>query len=177
MGKLTTITRPYAKAIFQLAQQSNSFEAWQKQLDYFALIAHEPSMKRWLLGTQPDDKTFEFLSHLAEGYADVHGLNLLKLLIENKRLEILPELAKAFFELHQFFNQVVEVEVTSASELSASQIAATQAALEQRLQKKVNIQSTVDKSLIGGLVIKAADTVIDGSVRSKLTRMSQTLLS
>lgn len=177
MEKFTTIARPYAKAIFELAQQSNSFEAWQKQLDFFALIAQDPSMKRWILGTQPDEKTFVLLSQVAEGYADTQGLNLLKLLVENKRLQILPELSKAFYELHQVLNQVVDVQVTSASDLSVSQKEATQGALEQRLQKKVLMNCTVDESLIGGLVIKAEDMVIDGSVRSKLTRMSQTLLS
>ena len=95
----------------------------------------------------------------------------------NETLLVLPQIATQFSELKAEYEKVISVDVTSAVELTAEQQTTLSAALEKRLARKVKLNCMVDANVVSGLVIKAGDMVIDGSVRGKLSRLATTIQS
>ena len=106
---------------------------------------------------------------------DDHGRGFLKLLAENKRLELLPEIHEQFQALRAEWERTLEVEVVSAYELDDADAERLKTRLAERYDRQVSMTSRVDSSLIGGAVIRAGDTVIDGSVRGRLGKLAEQL--
>jgi F-type H+-transporting ATPase subunit delta len=121
------------------------------------------------------DKLAEVFINICGEQLNTHGQNLIKVLAENKRLSALPEIAALYAELKAEFEKEIDVQVTSATELSADQQSKLSASLEQRLARKVKLNCNVDPALVAGVLIKAGDMVIDGSVKSKLNRLADAL--
>jgi F-type H+-transporting ATPase subunit delta len=105
------------------------------------------------------------------------GQNLLKVLAENGRLKVLPNILDEFLFLKNEHEKVIEADVISAVALDDTQLAAISAKLGKRLEREVKLNCSVDETLIAGVVIRAGDLVIDNSVRGKLTRLNDTLQS
>jgi len=105
------------------------------------------------------------------------GGNMIRLLAENRRLALLPQIAVLFEALKAEYQKAVEVEVSTAFEISAETVELLSKALARRLDRKVTLQARVDSSLIGGAVIRAGDTVIDNSVRGKLKKLAESFNS
>ncbi len=108
---------------------------------------------------------------------DAHGQNLLKVMAENGRLAALPDVCEQFFILKKEHEKEIDVEVISASELSDEQLANIGSKLEARLERKVKLNCSVDETLLGGVIIRAGDLVIDDSARGRLNRLSDALQS
>ena len=105
-----------------------------------------------------------------------HGQNLIKVLAENGRLQALPDVSELYNAYKSEYDKQIDVDVTSAVELTDAQQAELSASLEKRLARKVKLNCNVDPALVAGvMLIKAGDTVIDGSVRSKLNRLADAL--
>lgn len=105
------------------------------------------------------------------------GQNLIKVMAENERLLVLPQVAQLYIELKAEYEKEITVDVTSAVEITAEQQTSLSAALEKRLARKVKLNCVVDDAVVSGLIIKAGDMVIDGSVRGKLDRLATTMQS
>jgi F-type H+-transporting ATPase subunit delta len=105
------------------------------------------------------------------------GSNLVRLLAENRRLVLLPQISELFDALKDAREKSIDVEISSAYALSDAVVASLTAALEKRLDRTVKLHRTVNKQLIGGVVIRAGDTVIDSSVRGKLNKLAESLSS
>ncbi|WP_278358111.1 F0F1 ATP synthase subunit delta, partial [Idiomarina abyssalis] len=103
--------------------------------------------------------------------------NFVKVLAENERLPVLPAVSELYQTLRAEHDKEVTVDVKSAVKLLKAQQTALSKALEKRLQRKIKLNCSVDKSIIGGLVIEAGDTVIDGTLRGKLDRLAYALQS
>jgi F-type H+-transporting ATPase subunit delta len=103
------------------------------------------------------------------------GQNFVGVLAEYGRLALLPTIAELFELLKANHEKTMDVAVTSAFEVSDQQKTDLAAALQRMLQRDINIETEVDKSLIGGVVIRAEDTVIDDSVKGRLAKLSQVL--
>ncbi len=176
MAEAKTIARPYAEAAFALARERKALEAWSHMLALAAAVASDPNMAR--LAADPKI-TGERLLALFLGVCgerlDAAGQNLIRVLIENRRLALLPEIAAVYEELKNAAEARVEATVVSAFELDAGQIKRIEAALERRLQREVRVSTTVDRGLIGGVFIRAGDLVIDASVRGQLARLAANL--
>ena len=99
----------------------------------------------------------------------------LQALAEHNRLPLLPEVLTQFEELKAKEEESIDVEVLSAFELTETQVEEIKSTLNKRFDKQINIESSVDKTLIGGAIIRAGDLVIDGSARGKLTKLADTL--
>ena len=173
MSQALTLARPYARAAFAIARDANALPAWSDALAFAARVAADPSVAA-LLGnpglTQADATTL-----LAPDAADATFGNFLGLLFENRRLSLLPEITGQFDELRFEAERVVKAKVTSAVALAASELDTIKAALAKRFGREVEVEASVDESLIGGAVIDAGDVVIDGSLKGKLGRLQAAL--
>ncbi|HOZ24344.1 MAG TPA: F0F1 ATP synthase subunit delta [Thermomonas sp.] len=173
MSQALTLARPYARAAFAIARDTNALPAWSDALAFAARVAADPAVAA-LLGnpglTQADATTL-----LAPDGADALFGNFLGLLFENRRLSLLPEITGQFDELRFEAERVVKAKVTSAVALPAAELATIKAALAKRFGREVEVETAVDESLIGGAVIDAGDVVIDGSLKGKLGRLQAAL--
>jgi F-type H+-transporting ATPase subunit delta len=183
MADTSTIARPYAKALFDLANGERKLVAWSSALGAAAAVVADAGAKRALANPAFDDAARvtlvgSIVSAIKGGevLATPAGKNLLKLLAENDRLTALPEIAAQFDLLKAEAENTVNVTVTSATPIDKTLAVEIKKALEQKLKRTVELTLTVDASLIGGAVIQADDMVIDGSVRTRLQRLTETLV-
>ena len=177
MSEFVTVARPYAKAAFDFAVEHQSLDRWQSMLAFTAEVTRDEQIEELLSGaTAPEALSATFIAICGEQLDDA-GQNLIRVMAENKRLRVLPEVLQQFIELRAALEATVEVEVTSASALSEEQQAKIAAAMEKRLSRKVKLNCKIDKSVLAGVIIRAGDMVIDGSVRSRLERLADVLQS
>jgi len=177
MSELTTVARPYAKAAFDYAVETNSVDNWLSMLVFAAEVAQNETMTAYLSGGASVEQAQELFLKVCDEQLDSNGQNLIKVMAENDRLLVLPQVAQQFSALKTEYEKEAVVDVTSAVELTAEQVNTLSAALEKRLARKVKLNCNVDESVVSGLVIKSGDNVIDGSVRGKLNRLASTLQS
>ena len=175
MSELTTVARPYAKAAFDFAVEKGTVAQWQEMLFFAGEVTANESMQSVLSGAMAADSLAQLFINVCGEQLDEHGQNLIKVLAENKRLPALPAISSLFNALKAEYDKEIEVQVTSAAELSEQQQTSLSSSLEKRLARKVKLHCDVDASLVAGMVIKAGDTVIDGSIKSKLSRLSDAL--
>ncbi len=173
MAEKSTIARPYAEAVFQLADANGQLKEWSAMLQTVALIATDAGMQG-IIGNTSVNK-----AQLAQLVIDVAGdvltdpgRNLIKLLAENRRLDVIAEITVQFEILKAETEKTVEAEMVCAQKVSAKQQSMIAAKLKARLGREVSLKCTVDESLMGGAIIKAGDMVIDGSVSGQLNKLS-----
>jgi F-type H+-transporting ATPase subunit delta len=176
MADKSTLARPYARAVFELARETRSFEPWSRRLAFAAVAVSDADVRRLLDDPRrPPRKQAELLLDLC-GEPEAQELrNLLMMLADNGRLGVLPEIAAAYETLRAEAEGRIEVEVRSAEPLAESTRATLKQALERRLKRSVELANVIDPSLIGGAVIRAGDMVIDGSVRGRLQGLAAAL--
>ena len=184
MADNNTIARPYAQAIFDLAQESGELAAWSDSLKVAGELLADDQLVRYLGAPQlNDEQRLEFLTGLFEDArvaqlsgGDKKGTNFLKLLLENRRVNVLPEISEHFEVLKDETENSVDATITSATELSKAQSDEIARALKARLGRDVKITTEIDETLIGGAVIRAGDVVIDGSLRARLEGLANALI-
>jgi len=173
MAEKSTIARPYAEAVFQLAQSSGQLKEWSGILQTIAIIAADAEMQRIFGNTSvTKSQVADLVMDVAGKALTEQGSNLVKLLAENRRLNVMTEIAEQFEALKAEAEKTVEAEVVAASEVSQAQQAEIAAKLKARLGCEVSLKCSVDESLMGGAIIKAGDLVIDGSVSGQLNKLS-----
>jgi F-type H+-transporting ATPase subunit delta len=173
MSQNLTLARPYARAAFALSREDNSIAAWSQALTFAARVAADPQVHSLLNHPQlTEDDAVTLLG--TDGAGENFG-RFLRLLADNRRLVLLPEIAGLFEALRAEAEHVVKARVTAASELPASELESIRAALRRRFGREVEVETAVDESLIGGALIDAGDVVIDGSLRGQLQRLQATL--
>lgn len=177
MSELTTIARPYAKAAFDFAVESQAVANWNDMLFFAAEVAKNEDVVSFLSGSHSPDVTSDLFIKVCGEQLNESGQNLVKVMAENGRLVALPAVAELFAELKAQYENEIEVDVTSATEMNDAQQASLVTALEKRLARKIKLNCNVDAALVGGVLIKAGDTVIDATIRGKLDRLSTTLQS
>jgi F-type H+-transporting ATPase subunit delta len=173
MSQALTLARPYARAAFGLARDAGAFAPWSDALGFAARVGVDPQAAA-LLG-HPALGRDDAVALLAADGAPQAFRDFLALLADNRRLPLLPEIAGLYEELRAEAEHVVKAKVTSASALPAAELDGIKAALRKRFGREVEVETAVDESLIGGAVIAAGDTVIDGSLRGKLARLQASL--
>jgi F-type H+-transporting ATPase subunit delta len=176
MAEQITVARPYAEAVYSLAQQGGAFDKWSQMLVFAAAVAADGQM-RDLIGnpklTVPDQER-AFLA-VCDKALDDQAKNLVHLLVENRRLPLLPAISEAYEQLKAEHEGVLEAEIISAYPLSDAQKQEVVTHLESRFKRKTDATVTVDPELIGGVRIVVGDVVIDASVRGQLQNMAFTL--
>lgn len=186
MADNNTVARPYAQAAFDVAQENNALAELSESLMAAAALFDDGQVAAFL--ARPSLNNEQRLKFLQGLFAKVvgedsvfaggsqHGTNFIKLLLEYRRVAVLPEISAHFEELKAKVENTVDAVVTSATQLSESQVSAIAAALKKRLGSDVNIETEIDENLIGGAVIRAGDVVIDGSLRARLEGLATALI-
>lgn len=178
MAELKTVARPYAKAAFEVAREQGKVTEWADMLSVLASVTVESKLKSAL--ENPAFSTEEKANVLANVCAEEtteQGKAFLLTLAENKRLSLIPAISELFQQFKLNFEKAVDVEFTSAFELSTEQAQSLAASLSKKLDRTVNLTSETDASLIGGVVIRTGDLIIDGSVRGKLAKLAEAINS
>lgn len=175
MSELTTIARPYAKAAFDFALEQGQLDKWQSMLHFAAKVAENEDVKAFIQSALSATKIAEMFLAVCADQLDQYGQNFIRVMAENKRLTALPAVFSLFVELYAQHQSVKDVFVTSAIELTKAQQVKIAKAMQAKLNSDVRIVPQVDKSLIAGVIIRYDDTVIDGSSRGQLSRLSQEL--
>ncbi len=177
MAELTTVSRPYANAIFNLAKKERQLPAWSKMLGVLSVTAADDRVKRLLESPQITNLLkAQRLIEVCSDELDDRGRRFLRVLAENDRLDLIAAITEQFEQLKAQEERILEVEVISAFAVSESEELNLKQALERKFEKEVILASRVDSALIGGAIIRAGDTVIDGSVRGKLDKLAESLL-
>ena len=175
MAEVATIARPYSEAIFEVADAEGKLAAWLDVLTRLAAVGADPDVLR-LLGdpTVTPDALYGVIAGTA-GDLPVEAQNLLRVLIDNARVAVLPEIRDHFEALKNGREGVVDADIATAYPLDDAQLGALVKDLEARFRRRINPRVTVDEELIGGASIAVGDEVIDGSVRGKLAAMAAAL--
>lgn len=174
MPNTTTIARPYAKAIFEYARDTENLGHWSAILQVLAVAVSDEKAKQFISNPAvTNDQMRELLMSVVKCSAKEKEAveNFVSLLAQNKRLLILPDLKVLFDSLRAEQEKTLEVRVLSFAELSTAQQKQLISSLSKRVQREVTLSISIDKSLLGGAVIYADDLIIDGSVRGKLTKL------
>ena len=176
MAEAITIARPYAVAAFRLAKEKNALANWSDMLNFVAQVVANEQMKAYIDDPKVNAADIEkAVLTVANGKVDEQVNNLIKLLVEYRRLTVMPDIAAAFDELKAQDEGVLEAEITAASQPSDADIAGVVKRLEAKFGKKVEASVKVDPELLGGIKIVVGDTVIDASVRGQLQQLAYTL--
>jgi F-type H+-transporting ATPase subunit delta len=176
MSNAKTLARPYAKAAFELAVAENATGRWSDMLDLASTAVTEKSLSVLLespLATS--NQIVGILAQTAGESFDARFNNFLAVLAENKRLSLLPEIANLYQGLREEADKLLRVRVVSAFALDDSQATRLKDALAKRFNREILLEAEVDRSVIGGAVVYAGDQVIDGSLRGRLQKLSNSL--
>lgn len=178
MAELSTVARPYAEALFELARDEGTLTQWSELLASMAQVVALRDVQEALNNpTLSHDQRYELFIGLLETKLSDKAQNFVQLLIRNERLLLLPAVAQQFEVLRHKLEGTALAEITSAFELSESQVNDLVAALEKKFGLKLKAEVTVDSSLIGGVRVKVGDQVLDTSVQAQLAHMRDKLLS
>ncbi len=181
MAEASTLARPYAQAIFELATSNNTLKLWSDSLEFLKEVTADKSMVELI--SNPDITNEQVISLMLTICQDgqleldkkVH--NFLKVAAENGRLDVVPHIAEQFEVLCSEEKGSIDAHVVSTYTINTIQKKSIIAALKQKLGREVTITTQIDKSLLGGVIIHAGDMVIDGSVKSQLEKITNALLS
>jgi F-type H+-transporting ATPase subunit delta len=177
VASFTTIARPYARAAFEYARSKKAVPQWSEQLALLAALVQHEKLQPLLHNpklTRPERAAL--LIKVGDRKLDEPARNFVNLLAENGRLDVLPEIVVQFERLRAEQESTLEVRLISAQNVPKAEQDAIVKALEKRFDKKVELRTEKDESLIGGAVIKAGDLVIDGSIKSRLQKLATALL-
>lgn len=171
MAELATIARPYAEALFRVAKAGN-LTAWSEIVAEMAHVASHPDVDALSRNPKVSDSDIAatFLS-LLKSPLNAEAQNFTRMLVENGRIPLLPEIAVQFQALKNAQEGAADAEITSAFPITDGQVTSLLAVLEKKFGRKLNPSVSVDNALIGGVRVVVGDEVLDTSVRAKLQQM------
>jgi len=176
MAELTTIARPYAQAVFDLARDTHQLSEWSAMLRFIEEVYANPEIQTALANPRLTRQDIErLLLAICGEKLNNAARNLLIVLVRNDRLTTLPEITALYERLKEQFENMLEATVESAYPLEEAQLGTLMAKLQKRTGRKINLKVSVVPELIGGVKIQIGDDVWDGSVRGELERMSYAL--
>lgn len=176
MAENQTVARPYAKAVFDCAVEQKNLDGWQAQLEAMAAATSDKVFLDMLKNAPSSDSAAKMLKQLLDGLLDDYGSNLIDLLGENGRYEVVPDIYREFVQMRDEYEKVLKAQVITARELDSKELDAIKEKLALRYgSSKVELECTLDPAIIGGAILKVGDEVIDASVKTSLSNLSSTL--
>jgi len=176
MAELLTLARPYAEAAFKRAKETATIQEWAEALKFLSVLAEDRDLLTIVDNPRVGkDNIARLLLDICQDNISTEAKNLVRLLIANGKLSLLPKIS-ALYEEHRAEDEgYVNVDLFSAYPLTKAEQNKYSAMLEKQLHKKVNAVVTVDKALLGGILAKAGDKVIDGSIRGQIHQLAKRL--
>ena len=176
MAEISTIARPYAVAIFNLAKEEKSLSDWSDMLALMSSIVENKDIKLFIQDSKVLDVDREkVLLDICGNQINNSGKNLIKLLVEYKRLLILSEITLVFESLKADDEGAMEAQIIMAEKPDEKMVENLINSLEKRFDKKIEGKVVIDKSIVGGTKIIVGDSVIDASVREQLDNLAYKL--
>ena len=173
MAEISTIARPYAQAVFDLAKEQKQLQAWSETLSLLSQVVDDEAVKSVINDSKTLDTDKEkLLLDICKKNINKEGENFIKLLIENKRLLILPFISAAFENLKANEEGSVTANIVVATKITKKETDEIIKNLEKKLNKKIEATVEIDQSILGGSVITVGDTVIDASVKGQLESLA-----
>jgi F-type H+-transporting ATPase subunit delta len=178
MARRDTAARRYAEAAFEVAQRDDTVADWRRELDAAAAICADEAVVHALANPAvPLEQRWAAAQKIFGTVASQPVLNLVGLMLRRGRIDQLPRIAAEFRRLDNGRQGIVPAHVTSAAPLTDQETRAVVARMEQLTGGRVELDVAVDPSLLGGLVVRVGDRLIDGSVRGRLERLRNQLVS
>ncbi len=186
MSDTSTIARPYAQALFDIASAEDLLSQWSESLAALATIVADDDARAFLMRPEIDaEARAEFLQAVgseagAAGAGFVsssRGQNFIRLLVENGRLLALPDISTRFDALKAEAENTIKATLVMAADVESDFAARISASLEKKLGRKVELELEIDDELLGGAIVRAEDMVIDGSVKTRLRKLAESLIS
>lgn len=176
MSEAITTARPYAQAAFDEAQKLADLKGWAEMLVSLAEAVSYPEVRAIVTSPRVARTQVESLMEgLLGSQASLQQHNFVRVLVDNQRLLLLPEITALYEALRAEAEKTVNVVVDSAFELSAAQQEKIVSSLKARMGREIKLVCKVNKELLGGVIIRAGDKVIDGSARTRLGEMANAL--
>ncbi|MCH4563203.1 F0F1 ATP synthase subunit delta [Halomonas sp. EGI 63088] len=176
MAELSTVARPYAKAAFEYARDHQVLDAWAGWLAMLGQVAADRDVQKLLSSPKlSTERKVALVIEVADVDVDDAARRFLETLGEKGRLAALTDIAEQFERLRAELEKRIDVTVVSAYALDDKQQQKLAGALKKRLNREISITTQVDPTLLGGVILRTGDTVIDGSVRGRLNRLTEAL--
>jgi len=176
MAEAITVARPYALAAFDEARKLGDLKNWSDMLQSLAHAVENAEVRAAITSPRVARNQLENLMlGLCGDKASKPGQNFIKLLVENQRLTLLPEITALFEAMRAEAEKSVDVVVTSAFDLDEAQKQKISTAMKNRIGREIRLSCEIDRNLLGGVIIRAGDKVIDGSARTQLSELANAL--
>jgi F-type H+-transporting ATPase subunit delta len=167
----SSAARRYTQAIAELAAEDNSFDTWQRDLEALGAVVADAEVLAWLQNPAVNDADKMSAVTTVLGGAQPETRNLLQMLIQRRRLELVPEINALFHDAVMAHKGIVLVDVTTADALDDAGKELVRERLKAIVGKDVELRLHEDASIIGGIVARIGDQIIDGSVVNQLRRL------
>lgn len=176
MAELNTLARPYARAAFEYACGKDALTEWSLQLATVAAITANSQVKIALASPSlTSEEKAKLVVELAGDALNEAQQRYISVLADNHRLPLLPDIAVQFERLKTEHEKLVDVSISTPFELDEAAVEKLKQSLSSKMARQINVVTSVDNSLLGGVLIRAGDTVIDGSVRGRLNRLAEAM--
>ncbi|ORU91310.1 MAG: H(+)-transporting ATPase [Cycloclasticus sp. symbiont of Poecilosclerida sp. N] len=176
MAGIVALARPYAEAVFLMAEEKDQVDKWSDTLSFLAQVTSDELLKNIANNPKVSKGALEAaMIDICQGQMDDEGLNLIKLLIKNNRLQLADEIARQYETKKAEKDGQLEVTVTSAFPVSDEDKKDLEKSLSSSFGKQVKISVEEDSDLIGGMIIRAGDKVIDGSLSGQIQQLAKQL--
>ncbi|CAH1542321.1 ATP synthase subunit delta 2 [Vibrio owensii] len=178
MSELTVVAQPYAKAAFDYARDAECLDDWQQMFAITQVVLEQPNTLLVLNDLDEDGSEqplLDLILHAGGEWLNQNFENFLRIMEENKRLKALSEVNVQFQEMKADYERTMTVTVRVSEPLDEEQMARLKQALNEKYGKAITLETQLDPSLVGGVVITAGQTVYDGSVLTNLSRLATNL--
>jgi F-type H+-transporting ATPase subunit delta len=177
MAELATVARPYAEALFRVAQKGD-LNAWSTLVAELTQVGSHPDVQAFAANPKASsDKVADALVSLVKAPVSTEARNFINMLIDNGRVTLLPEIGAQFNELKNASAGAADAKIESAFDMSETQVAQLVSTLEKKFGRKLNPSVSINNELIGGVRVVVGDEVLDTSVRAKLQQMHNALVA
>ncbi|MFV9984587.1 MAG: F0F1 ATP synthase subunit delta [Francisella endosymbiont of Hyalomma asiaticum] len=173
MTNISVIAKPYAKAAFEFANEHNLLQQWSKLLQTFSELIKDSSVAAIISSSTVSQ--IEIIDALKK-QLDESFFNFLALIAENKKLSIMPEIANQFESIKNIHNNIRVANVTLAYATDKNILDSLKASLERKFGCTIDMHINIDPAIVGGVVVKVGDTVIDSSISGHLEKLKSILL-
>lgn len=178
MSDKNTAARPYAKAAFEFALKQNNLAQWAMFLEAAAFVCVDERIQPLLIDPRvTTSDLYELFRDVCAQWMDDKSDNFLRLLAANKRLNLLPEMTLLFVAYRAEQEKTLDVDVFSFMQLTDEQQQHLSASLQKRLKREIALHCHIDEKILGGVIVRAGDLVIDGSVLGQLQKMHHQVIA